>query len=415
MGPEAETAASLDISSQAFWSRPSRDRAATFAELRRRAPVSFQEPSPFDLVPGRGYWAVTRHADVQHVSRTPELFCSGQGIGMADIPPEVLELNASFLVMDAPRHTKLRRIVSGAFTPRRVAQLEEAITAEASRIVDEFVDRGGGDVVELLSARLPLWTISTMLGVPEEARPELHRAAELQVAAQDPEFQPEGTDAMSVLIEASMTMHRIAAELVAEKRARPTDDVLSALVQAEVDGEALADQELGAIFVLFAVAGNDTTRNATSHGMKFFSDDPDQWARLAGEPALLGSAVEEIVRCASPVIHFRRTATAATELGGVGIAEGDAVVMFYESANRDESVFADPDRFDIRRDPNPHVAFGGGGPHFCLGANLARAELRAVFGRLGERVVAIRAGVPDHLTSNFVNGIKRMNVSVAPR
>ena len=404
----------MDISGATFWSRPAAERAPVFAELRRRLPVSFQEPSA--LAPGsRGYWAVTRHADVQHVSRAPELFCSGQGVGMVDIPPELLELNMSFLVMDAPRHTKLRRIVSGAFTPRRVAQLDEAIAVEATRVVDEFVDDGGGEVVELLASRLPLWTICTMLGVPDEARPELCQAAELMVAAQDPEFSPTGGDAFSVIVDAAMTLHRIAGEVVAEKRARPADDVLSALVHAEVEGEVLSDQELGGIFVLFAVAGNDTTRNSTSHGIKLFSDNPDQWALLAAEPSRLGTAVEEIVRCASPVIHFRRTATAATELGGAAIAAGDAVVLFYESANRDEAVFAEPDRFDIERDPNPHVGFGGGGPHFCLGANLARAELRAVFSRLVERVAELDAGAPDHLTSNFVHGIKRMHVSVIPR
>jgi cytochrome P450 len=404
-----------DISSRAFWSRPSWERAATFAGLRRDAPVSFQEPSTFDLVPGHGYWAVTRYADLQHVSRSPARFCSGQGVGLADIPVELLELNASFLIMDAPRHTKLRRIVSGAFTPRRVAQLEEAIAGEGARVVDEFVERGGGDVVELLSKHLPLWTISTMLGVPEELRPELYRAAEGMVAVQDPEFAPEGTNAATVAIESAMAMHAVAAQLVAEKRENPADDVLSALVHAEVDGEHLTDQELGGIFVLFGVAGNDTTRNATSHGIRLFGDHPEQWALLGEDRSLLGTAVEEIVRCASPVIHFRRTATEDTELAGVPIAAGDAVVMFYESANRDETVFDEPERFLVTRDPNPHVAFGGGGPHFCLGANLARAELRAVFSRLLHRVATIEAGPPDHLTSNFVNGIKRMQVTVTAR
>lgn len=404
-----------EVSSRAFWSTPSWERAETWAELRRDAPVSFQEPSNFDLVPGRGYWAVTRYADVQHVSRTPGLFCSGRGVGLADIPVELLELNASFLIMDAPRHTKLRRLVSGAFTPRRVARLEEAIAGEGARIVDEFVERGGGDVVELLSRHLPLWTISTMLGVPEELRPELYRAAEGMVAVQDPEFTPEGTDAATVAIESAMAMHAVAAELVAAKRARPADDVLSALVHAEVDGERLTDQELGGIFVLFGVAGNDTTRNATSHGVRLFAENPDQWELLAGDRGLLGSAMEEVVRCASPVIHFRRTATADTRLAGVRIAEGDAVVMFYESANRDEATFDEPGRFLVTRDPNPHVGFGGGGPHFCLGANLARAELRAVFSPLLDRVAALDAGPPDTLTSNFVNGIKRMKVTVQPR
>jgi cytochrome P450 len=331
---------------------------------------------------------------------------------MGDVPIEMLELNASFLVMDAPRHTKLRRAVSGAFTPKRVARLNDEITAKAVEIVDEFVEQGGGDVVEGLAMKLPLWTISNMMGVPESMRAELYRAAAIQVAAQDPEVAGGGVDARAAAVEAGLTMHRIARELVAARRVHPTDDVLSTLVHTEIDGEALSDQILGGVFVLFATAGNDTTRTTTSHGIKLFSDNPAQWALLADERDLLSPAVEEMVRCATPVIHFRRTATEDIELGGARIAKGDAVVMLYESANRDETVFSDPDRFDIRREPNPHLGFGGGGPHFCLGANLARVQLRAVFSRLAERVASIEAGEPDYLISNFIHGIKRMPVRV---
>lgn len=403
------------ISRRAFWSRPAPERAAAFAELRRSAPVSLQPPSDFGLGRGGEFWAVTRHEDVQHVSRTPELFCSGQGVGLGDVPIELLELNASFLVMDAPRHAKLRRIVSGAFTPRRVAQLDAEITVQAAAIVDEFVERGGGDVVADLAMRLPLWTICTMMGIPEEMRSELYRAAEAQIAATDPEFSASDAEAGALAVEAAMTMHRLAGELVAARRAQPGDDILSALVHSAVEGEPLGDQELGGIFVLFATAGNDTTRNTTSHGIKLFADNPAQWLLLSGDRSLVPSAVEEMIRCATPVIHFRRTATARCELAGVPIAKGDRVVLFYESANRDEAVFAEPERFDITRDPNPHVGFGGGGAHFCLGANLARVQLRALFTRLAERVTSIETGEPDHLTSNFSNGIKRMPVTVTPR
>ncbi|WP_426573995.1 cytochrome P450 [Aquihabitans sp. McL0605] len=403
-----------DISRQAFWSLPPSERAPVFADLRRSHPVSLQPAPQSTLIPARPFWAVTTHADVQHVSRHADVFCSGEGVGMADIPVEFLELNSSFLVMDAPRHTQLRRIVSGAFTPRRVAQLDEAISAEGVRFVDEFVEAGGGDVVDGLSKRLPLWTISSMMGVPEEMRPDLYRAAEGMITIQDPEFLASGQDPLTLAMECAGELHRIAGELVAARRRHPADDILSALADAQIDGELIDAQELGSIFVLFAVAGNDTTRNSTSHGIKLFADHPDQWERLRADPALMAPAIEEIVRCASPVIHFRRTATTDTELGGAQIAAGDPVVMFYESANRDEGVFADPDRFDIGRDPNPHVGFGGGGPHFCLGANLARAELRATFSRLVERVASFDAGPPDHLTSSFINGIKRMPVEVAP-
>ena len=414
MSPSEPTGPTL--SSRAFWSQPASQRAAVFAELRRREPVSFHEPSQLATAPQtRGFWAVTRHADIQRVSRATETFCSGEGVGLGEVPGELLELNASFLVMDAPRHTALRRVVSGAFTPRQVGRLEAEITARAEQIVDAFVEKGGGDVVQDLAMHLPLWTISHMLGVPESLQAELYRAAEGQIAAQDPEYAAGTGDPAQLAVESARTLHRIAAELVAHRRSRPGDDILSALVHAELDGQPLGDAMLGGIFVLFATAGNDTTRQTTSHGVRLFAENPGEWRRLADEPALLGPAVEEIIRCATPVIHFRRTATRDTELAGAAIAQGDPVVMFYESGNRDESVFEPPDRFDIGRDPNPHVGFGGGGSHFCLGANLARTQLRALFARLRRRAGTLEAGAPDYLTSNFIHGIKRMAVAVTPR
>ena len=404
------------LSAGDFWARPASERAATFAALRGSAPVSFHQLT--DLAGrsmGRGFWAVTRHADVHYIGRTPQLFCSGHGVGLGQAPIEVLELNASFLVMDAPRHTALRRVVSRAFTPKQIDRLIDAITAEAARIVDEFVEHGGGEVVEDLSKKLPLWTISNMMGVPESLRDELYHAAELQIAVQDPEFVPPGGNSAAVAIGAGKTMHRIAKELAAARRAQPADDIFSAFVHSEIDGAPLTDQMLGALFALFATGGNDTTRTTTSHAMKLFSDNREQLSRLVHKPLLIDGAVEEMLRCATPVIHFRRTATTDTELNGVPIAQGDAVVMFYESANRDEAVFDDPARFDITRNPNPHVSFGGGGPHFCLGASLARAQLRALFSKLAERVATIEAGEPHYLASNFINGIKRMSVTVTRR
>jgi cytochrome P450 len=405
-----------NVSSFAFWSQPAPVRASTFAELRRTAPVSFQEPSDFGMVPSaRGFWALTRHEEIVHVSRTPELFDSGHGVGLGDVPVDLLELNASFLVMDAPRHTALRRVVSGAFTPKRVALLQEAIEAEAGRIVDEFVERGGGEVVQDLSSRLPLWTICEMMGVPESLRRELFSAAEAQMASQDPEFAGNATERATVAVHAAQTLHGIAAELCAARRSDPGDDILSTLVHSELEGQPLSDQILGGIFVLFSTAGNDTTKNTTSHACKLFSDNPAQWKRLVDDGSLIGTAVEELLRCATPVIHFRRTATAEVTLADRRIAAGDAVVLFYESANVDESVFPEAQRFDITRSPNPHVAFGGGGPHFCLGANLARTQLRAVLSRLAQRASSIETGAPDYLVSNFINGIKRMPASVTAR
>jgi cytochrome P450 len=410
------TPSAPSISSPSFWARPAAERVAVFAELRRRWPISYQEPSGVGQPgAGRGFWAVTPHAEVEYVSRHADLFCSGMGVGLGEVPLDLLELNASFLVMDDPRHMALRRVVVSAFTPKRIAQLQDGIDAEAGRIVDDFVTRGGGDVVQDLARKLPLWTISEMMGVPESLRGDLTSAAEAQIQAQDPEVGGDRRNGPTVAITAARTMHAIAAELLEARRTDPGDDILSTLVHAEIDGQRLSDQVLGGIFVLFATAGNDTTRNTTSHAIKLFADNPDQWALLSDDRAHLPAAVEEMVRYASPVIHFRRTATADTTLGGTAIAAGDAVVMFYESANRDEAVFSDPTRFDITRNPNPHVGFGGGGSHFCLGANLARAQLRALFSRLSDRVSAIEVGQPDYLASNFVNGVKRMSVAVEAR
>jgi cytochrome P450 len=402
-----------DVSSFSFWSQPAAQRSFTFEQLRRTAPVSFQKPPDFGAVgDSPGFWAVTRHADVITVSRNPDLFCSSQGIGMGDTSADMLELNASFPVMDPPQLTALRRVVSGAFTPKRVAQLEHRIAVEAEHIVDEFVENGGGDVVEGFSRKLPLWTICEILGVPESMRARLSVSAEALIAADDQATTEKEEGRGPTALKAGMDIHRMARALIADRRSNPGDDVLSDLVHSTLDGEPLSAQILRNIFALFLTAGNDTTRNSTSVGCKLFADNPAQWSLLVRDRTMIAPAVEELVRCVTPVIHFGRTARADTVLGGAEIAEGDSVVMFYESANRDESVFQDPENFDIARNPNPHLGFGGGGVHFCLGANLARAELRALFTRLAERATSIEVGEPDYLVSNFFNGIKAMPVRV---
>jgi cytochrome P450 len=399
------------VSSLTFWSQPAPQRALAFEELRRIAPVSYQEPPDSGVGAGPGFWAITRHSDVVSVSRRPHLFCSGQGVGFADTP-ELLEYNKSFVVMDPPSHTMLRRVVSGAFTPRKVAQLGDRIGAEAERIVDAFVESGGGDVVEDFSKKLPLWTICEMLGIPESMRTQLSSATEALSTGQEHELASDVEHDATIALQAGMAIHRIARAVIADRRSHPGDDIFSALVHCTIDGQPLCDQVLRNIFVLLVTAGNDTTRNTTSFALKLFSDHPSQWSLLVRDPSLVGSAVEELVRCATPVTHFRRTARADTELGGVHIAKGELVVMFYESANRDASVFQSPDTFDITRDPNPHVGFGGGGPHFCLGANLARVELRSLVTRLAARVASIEAGTPSYLLSKSFNGITRMPVSL---
>jgi cytochrome P450 len=404
------------VSSRKFWSQPASQRASTFEELRQTAPISLQEPPDFGMGEARrGFWAITRHADVVSISRNPDLFCSGKGIGMGDTPADVLELTAALPLMDPPRLTTVRRVVSAAFTPKRVAQLKDRIDAQAERIVDEFVERGEGELVQDFSRKLPIWTISEMLGIPESMRDQLSSLAEVLFAAEDHDSEVRTDNGGTAALKAGMDLHRMARALINDRRSHPGDDIFSALVHADFDADPLSDQILRNIFSLFITAGNDTTKNTTTHAFKLFSDNPDQWLHLVSDRDALGPAIEEMIRCATPVIRFGRTATADTVLGGVDIAEGDAVVMYYESANRDESVFQDPESFDITRNPNPHVGFGGGGPHFCLGSHLARLELSALFARLAERVTAIETGEPSYIVSDFFNGIKGIPVKVVAR
>ena len=391
-----------ELSTREFWSRPVNDRAEVFARLRREAPVSFQPPLEFAMFPfEQGYWAVTSYDDVVSVSRQPEVFSSARGITLEDLPVEILEMIGGFILMDPPRHDELRRVVSKAFTPRRVAALEEGIRQQAKRFVAEFVERADRDTVADLAVKLPLWTLSEMLGVPDELRPQIDNAVHLLDEAQ------------GASIEGVLAIVGVANELAAARRAQPADDLVSVLVESEFEGEKLSDLLVASTFLLLAFAGNDTTRAATSHGLKLFSDHPDQWAALRAAPdELLAGTVEEVLRCATPVIQFRRTATRDAEIRGVPVADGEHVVVFYESANRDDAVFDDPLRFDIRRAENHHLAFGGGGPHFCVGASLARTELRALFRHLAESCTEIHAGHPTYLVSSATHNIQQMPLSV---
>ena len=401
----------VDISSTGFWRLPIRERDRSFEELRRRPTISFHAPVASGGDPdGPGFWAAARHADIVHVSRHADEFCSGKGVGFSDIPEEYNEPFGSFLMTDGDRHNQLRRLVSRAFTPRQIAAIDEQIRNQARTLVAATLEHESCELVGTLSSRLPLWTISEMLGVPAERRDELHDAANLMVSTQDPEFIVEGEDSLGQVLMAAITLSTLGSELAAERRSDPRDDLFTALVQAEVEGEQLNDQEIGAFTVLLGVAGNDTTRNSISHGIVAFAENPDQWDRLRSDPeALLPAAVEEILRWASPVQTFRRTATCDTRIGDQPIAEGDRVVLFYPSGNRDDAVFDDPWRFDITRTPNDHIAFGGGGPHFCLGANLARTQLRAVFGELARSVERFDVSEVGYLAGAFVNGIKRLD------
>ena len=403
----------IDLGSLEFWSHPALERDRTFAVLRREAPVSHHQPLE-DILglqqrDERGYWAIVRYQDIRHVSRHPETFCSGQGVQFGDAPPEMLEASQSFLAMDAPRHTKLRGLVSAAFTPRQVRRIEDGIRANARRVVEEAAPTGGGDFVELIAKRLPLITISDMIGVPEADRERVVEAADTLVTVSDPEVTGERSP-LEALGNALWTLTAFAKELAAHREQVPGDDLMTALVQAEVDGERLTHDEIAAFFVLLSVAGNDTTRHTTSHAMRALTVNPDERAKLAADPeAVLPTAVEEFVRWATPVLTFRRTATRDTEIAGQAILQGEKVVLFYHSGNRDETAFEDPWRFDVARQPNYHVGFGGGGPHYCLGASLARTQLRSLFAELVRTVPDIEAGEPEMFSSSaFIHGIKRM-------
>jgi cytochrome P450 len=405
----------VDLGALDFWGRPAEERDRYFAWLREERPLSQHEP-PEDILglPDQGrqpYWAVVRYEDVRAISRDPKTFCSGEGTQFGDAPPEFLEASMSFLAMDAPRHTKLRGLVSSAFTPRQVARIENGIRANAKRIVEEAAPTGGGDFVELIAKRLPLVTISDMIGVPEADRERVVEAADLLVTTSDPEAFGDRAP-IEVLGEALWTLTAFAKELAAHREQNPGDDLMTGLVQAEVDGERLTHDEIAAFFVLLSVAGNDTTRHTTSHAMRALTLNAREREKLLADPqATLPTAVEEFVRWASPVLTFRRTTTRPVELHGVELGAGEKIVLFYHSGNRDERAFADPWRFDVSRDPNRHLGFGGGGPHYCLGASLARTQLRSIFGEMMRVMPDIEADEPELLRSAFVAGVKRMECS----
>ena len=388
----------------------------TFARLRREAPVAWiDEPArpEHGVEAGPGFWAVTRHADVDAVSRDQATFSSWRGTTFLHDPKphEVPLLRQMMLNMDPPEHTNLRRIVSRVFTPRAVAELVGSIEGYAATVVDRIAPNGEADFVEEVAAEMPLLVLADVLGIPGSDRHLLFDWTNRLIGYDDPEFGGDEKQFRSAFAE----MFAYAAEETEKKRATPGDDVWSRIVNAEVDGERLTPGELDRFFQLLVVAGNETTRNHLTGGLYALSLHPDQWARLRRDPDLLPRALDEVLRWWPPVIQFRRTATKDTTLAGQPIAEGDKVVIFYASANRDETVFDDPDRFDIDRDPNPHLSFGIG-PHFCLGATLAKLEARVMLTELFRRLPDLEvAGAPERLRSNFINGIRHLPVRFTPQ
>ncbi len=380
-----------------------------FDALRREAPVWFHPGN--DEV--EGFWCIVKYADLVELSRDyPHASSELGGITLYDAPTEDLELQRQMmLMMDPPKHTKLRLLVNKGFTPRMIGRLDEHIRDITKAIVDGIAARGECDFVVEVAAELPLQVIAEMMGVPQEDRHKIFEWSNRLIGSEDPEYNVSRDEAISAATE----MFMYSTELAAAKRANPGADIISTLLQAEVEGNRLSDTEFNLFFQLLAVAGNETTRNLISNGMNFLFDHPDQRAKLAADRSLLQGAIDEMLRYASPVMYMRRTAPEDFELRGQTIRAGDKIALWYISANRDEEVFDDPHRFDITRTPNDYVAFGGGGPHFCLGANLAKLEIRVMFEEILNRLPDIElAGDVQRLQSNFINGIKHMPVTFTP-
>lgn len=403
---------SINISDPEFWKGSRQHRESVFATLRREAPVKFFPELPLENFPqGPGYWALTKHDDIWHVSRNPELFCSGKGSNIADLTVELNEFFGSMISMDDPKHVRLRTIVSKGFTPKEITRVEEFVKNKAKSIVDNVLAKYGNneefDFVDTIAAPFPLQIICAMMGIPESDERQILEWTNVILGAGDPDFG--GT--LENLLNVALEMFAYAQALGEARLANPTDDLTSVMMHATVDGERMSSQEFGSFFILLAVAGNETTRNAISHGMLQLTEHPDQKAAWFDDfDNKTKGAVEEIVRWASPVIHFRRTATRDTEIRGVKIKEGDKVVMWYNSGNRDEEIYENPYEFNISRTLAPaQVGFGAGGPHFCLGANLARREIAVMFDEIRKRLPNLAiTGEPAYLQSNFINGIKRM-------
>ena len=402
----------IDLSDTELWGWPIADRQAAFAMLRSLDHPPFYAEPEFIFDTGPGYYALVRHADVVEASRNPEVFSSAKGAtSIADLPVEFNEYFGSMINMDDPRHARLRRIVSRAFTPRRIERFGDDVAGIAAGIVDDLLATGPCDFVEHVAARLPLTIVCQLMGIPDDSYRMVLRNTNIILSGFDPDLISEDMDeAVGQILAAGAELGDLVTTLGQQRAEEPADDLVSALVTANIDGEQLTTAELASFFILLVVAGNETTRNALSHSLPLLTDFPEQRELLLADlEGRLEGAVEEVVRCATPVIFMRRTVTRDYRMNGHDYHEGDKAVLFYWSANRDESVFPDPGRFDITRSPNPHVGFGAPGPHFCLGTHLARREIAVLLRELLTRVPDIRAaGPPDRLLSSFINGIKHL-------
>ncbi|WP_419917951.1 cytochrome P450 [Candidatus Poriferisocius sp.] len=384
-----------------------------FKVLREQAPVMLhQDPN------GTAFWNVVKHADLVDVNRDTEAFSSETGgisIPDPDSPNRNSEMDTRGVMMlttDPPKHTRYRRLVSKGFTPRMIGLIEKYLRHRAILIVDNVIERGEADFVVDLASELPLQAIAEIMGVPQEDRMMLFEWSNRLIGIDDPEYNADKSDGSA----AAMELYAYTNRLAKDRAANPRDDIVTKLINAEIDGDRLSELEFDMFMLLLTVAGNETTRNATAHGMLALMDHPEQFEMVRNSPdGVTDTHIDEILRWATPVLHFRRTATRDAEIRGRHIDSGDKVVMWHISANRDEEVFDDPFTFDVNRTPNDHIAFGGGGAHYCLGANLAKMELRLIFQEIVDRMPDIhRVGEPEWLRSNFIGGMKHLPVAWTP-
>jgi cytochrome P450 len=391
----------------------------TFALLRREAPVWW-----YDWPGGRGFWCVTKHADVVAVSRDTKTYSSAEGANLEDLDEEMMTARRSMLETDPPRHTRLRGLVGPPFTPRAVKAYEVALRELTRVILDRALPLGEFDFIEEIAKELPIRVLARLLGVPEADTDALIDWGDRMIMNTDPDYadvlhdspESEAYRLVPFRSPAALELFEYGHAVAAERRAEPRDDLVSTLVHTEIDGERLTEQEFDTMFLLLVVAGNDTTRQAIAHGMQALVEHPAEWARMRDDPQLAWqTGADEILRWSSPVLHFRRTATVDTEIRGQPIAAGDKVVVWYVSANFDEEVFEEPLRFDAGRTPNRQITFGGGGPHYCLGAHLAKLEVQILFDELLPRIRDLELTArPERMRSNFTNALKRMPVRVTP-
>ncbi len=404
----------IDLSDiEGFWTEPMTAREAAFETLRREDPIRFfPELGTEYLAAGPGYYALTKHADIVAASRQADLFQSGAGTNIPDLPPEFNEFFGSMINMDDPRHARLRKLVSAGFTPRMLQRNMEDVDAAAKTIVHRLQEAGPGcDFVTTCAAWLPVKIICDMMGIPESQHEFVFDMTNIILSQGDPEFVPEGQNPLEAFLSAGAALAGLIDDIAGQADGSDGDTLTHALVNAEIDGDKLTRDEIQSFFVLLCAAGNETTRNSISWGLTYLTDNPEQKALLQSDlDTHMPGAVEEIVRHASPVIHFRRTVTQdGARLGDTVFNEGDKVVLFYGSGNRDDAVFDDPYAFDITRDNTNHIGFGGPGPHFCLGAHLARRQINVLYKELLSQMPDIHAvGEPNRLRSSFINGVKHL-------